>query len=55
MHFSKWILQNIINLRIEFMDRKYLEIAEKYGEKWGDALVAQAHKYCDANFIQWFG
>ena len=36
--------------RIEKVYRN--QIAEKYGEKWGDALVAQAHKYCDANFIQ---
>lgn len=36
--------------RIEKVYRK--KIAEKYGEKWGDALVAQAHKYCDNNFIQ---
>lgn len=28
------------------------KIAEEYGEKWGNALVAQAKKYCDANFIQ---
>ena len=36
--------------RIEKVYRK--KIAQEYGEKWGDALVAQAHKYCDANFIQ---
>lgn len=36
--------------RIEKVYRN--KIAEEYGEKWGDALVAQAHKYCDANFIQ---
>lgn len=36
--------------RIEKVYRN--EIAQKYGEQWGDALVAQAHKYCDDNFIQ---
>lgn len=36
--------------RIEKVYRK--KIAEEYGEKWGDALVAQARKYCKANFIQ---
>ena len=36
--------------RIEKVYRK--KIAQEYGEKWGDALVSQAHKYCDANFIQ---
>lgn len=36
--------------RIEKVYRK--KIAQEYGEKWGDALVAQAHKYCDNNFIQ---
>ncbi len=36
--------------KIEKVYRK--KIAEEYGEKWGDALVAQAHKYCDNNFIQ---
>lgn len=36
--------------KIEKVYRK--KIAEKYGEKWGDALVAQAHKYCKGNFIK---
>lgn len=36
--------------KIEKVYRK--KIAEKYGEKWGDALVAQAHKYCKSNFIK---
>lgn len=36
--------------RIEKVYRK--KIAEEYGEKWGDALVAQANKYCANNFIQ---
>ena len=36
--------------RIEKVYRK--KIAQEYGERWGDALVSQARKYCDANFIQ---
>ena len=36
--------------KIEKVYRK--KIAEEYGEKWGDALVAQAHKYCKGNFIK---
>lgn len=36
--------------RIEKVYRK--KIAEEYGKQWGDALVAQANKYCAKNFIQ---
>ena len=28
------------------------KIAKEYGKQWGDALVAQANKYCSKNFIQ---
>lgn len=43
----------IIPAFMEKINTVYREkIAEEYGEKWGNALVAQAKKYCDANFIQ---
>ena len=43
----------IIRAFLEKIEKVYRKkIAEKYGEKWGDALVAQAHKYCKGNFIK---
>jgi hypothetical protein len=43
----------IIPAFMERIEKVYRpKIAEEYGKQWGDALVAQANKYCSKNFIQ---